>query len=240
MLTFLRRIRRSLIDSGATRKYLIYAIGEIALVVIGILIALQINNWNEGRKTQIQRLNLMLSIQNSLSKSSDNLNFIISKNNITIASYETVLGYMESNNPYNDTLGHHLALFTDWSSPFLDISAYETLKTKGSEFIKNDSLRISIIQVFEQDFETYVNEYDRSEWETSRSVVRPFFVKHFRTVSHDPRIVEPNDYEKLRTNEEFKNILTYLINRRYNGVRQGEKLLDKIEQVISAISAELN
>jgi len=35
-----------------TRKYLKYAIGEIALVVIGILIALQINNWNEGRKLQ--------------------------------------------------------------------------------------------------------------------------------------------------------------------------------------------
>tara|TARA_Y100000385_G_C13103870_1_gene646216 strand:+ start:4498 stop:4992 length:495 start_codon:yes stop_codon:yes gene_type:complete len=50
MLTFLRKIRKSLIESGSTRKDLIYAIGEIALVVIGILIALQINNWNESRK----------------------------------------------------------------------------------------------------------------------------------------------------------------------------------------------
>jgi hypothetical protein len=54
MLTFLRKIRRSLIDSGSARKYLLYAIGEIALVVIGILIALQINNWNEARKTRSQ------------------------------------------------------------------------------------------------------------------------------------------------------------------------------------------
>jgi len=36
-----------MIESGIARKYLLYAIGEIALVVIGILIALQINNWNE-------------------------------------------------------------------------------------------------------------------------------------------------------------------------------------------------
>ena len=50
MLTFFRRIRKGLLDGGATRKYLVYAIGEIALVVIGILIALQINNWNEWRK----------------------------------------------------------------------------------------------------------------------------------------------------------------------------------------------
>ena len=51
MLKFFRRIRRKLIDEGNLKKYLIYAIGEILLVVIGILIALQINNWNEGQKT---------------------------------------------------------------------------------------------------------------------------------------------------------------------------------------------
>ena len=50
MLTFFRRIRKGLLGEGATSKYLLYAIGEIALVVIGILIALQINNWNEYRK----------------------------------------------------------------------------------------------------------------------------------------------------------------------------------------------
>ena len=54
MLTFFRKIRKALLDSGSTGKYLLYAIGEIALVVIGILIALQINNWNENRKTQDQ------------------------------------------------------------------------------------------------------------------------------------------------------------------------------------------
>ena len=56
MLTFLRKIRRSLIQSGSSQnpsssasKYLLYAVGEIALVMIGILLALQVNNWNEGR-----------------------------------------------------------------------------------------------------------------------------------------------------------------------------------------------
>lgn len=49
MLTFLRKTRQKLIITGSVRKYLIYAIGEIALVVVGILIALQINNWNTQR-----------------------------------------------------------------------------------------------------------------------------------------------------------------------------------------------
>ena len=52
MFTFLRKIRKSLIESGSTGKYLVYAVGEIALVVIGILIALQVNNWNENQKNE--------------------------------------------------------------------------------------------------------------------------------------------------------------------------------------------
>lgn len=50
MLTFFRKMRKSLLGSGQVQRYLLYAFGEIALVVIGILIALQVNNLNETRK----------------------------------------------------------------------------------------------------------------------------------------------------------------------------------------------
>ncbi len=50
MIKFFRKIRRNLLSEGKTGKYFKYAIGEIVLVVIGILIALQINTWNESRK----------------------------------------------------------------------------------------------------------------------------------------------------------------------------------------------
>ena len=53
MIKFFRRIRQNLINEGKTARYLKYAIGEIVLVVIGILIALQINNWNDQRKAAI-------------------------------------------------------------------------------------------------------------------------------------------------------------------------------------------
>ncbi|MBO3118020.1 hypothetical protein J4050_14780 [Winogradskyella sp. DF17] len=53
MIKFFRRIRQQLLDENKTGKYFKYAIGEIVLVVIGILIALQINNWNENRKNEI-------------------------------------------------------------------------------------------------------------------------------------------------------------------------------------------
>lgn len=53
MIKFFRKIRQNLLSEGKTGKYIKYAIGEIVLVVIGILIALQINNWNENRKNRI-------------------------------------------------------------------------------------------------------------------------------------------------------------------------------------------
>ena len=60
MIKFFRKIRYNLMETGKTSKYLKYAIGEIILVVIGILIALQINNWNETRKSQ-QSVNISIA-----------------------------------------------------------------------------------------------------------------------------------------------------------------------------------
>ena len=66
MISFFRNIRQSLIDSSSVRKYFIYAIGEISLVVIGILIALQVNNWNEAQKNRKGDLNFLMSLRKEL------------------------------------------------------------------------------------------------------------------------------------------------------------------------------
>lgn len=62
MIKFFRKIRLELLSNNKVSKYLIYAIGEIVLVVIGILIALSINNWNEGKKTEHNRQVLIASL----------------------------------------------------------------------------------------------------------------------------------------------------------------------------------
>ena len=54
MIKFFRHIRKSLLEKNLMGKYFKYAVGEIILVVIGILIALQFNNWNEARKARIE------------------------------------------------------------------------------------------------------------------------------------------------------------------------------------------
>jgi len=66
MIKFFRKIRYNLIEQNKTGKYFKYAIGEIILVVIGILIALSINNWNEEKKTQQRIVSFLIEIQNNL------------------------------------------------------------------------------------------------------------------------------------------------------------------------------
>lgn len=66
MIKFFRNIRKKLLNEGKTSKHLKYALGEIVLVVIGILLALQINNWNEHRKEEASKKKLMLNIKAEL------------------------------------------------------------------------------------------------------------------------------------------------------------------------------
>ena len=67
MLKFFRNIRQKLITENRFSKYMVYAVGEIFLVVIGILIALQINNWNEAHKTEQKQRDYLALIKNEMS-----------------------------------------------------------------------------------------------------------------------------------------------------------------------------
>ena len=62
MIKFFRKIRQNLLMENKTGKYFKYAIGEIILVVIGILIALQINNWNENSKRKSKEIKIYYEI----------------------------------------------------------------------------------------------------------------------------------------------------------------------------------
>jgi hypothetical protein len=63
MISFFRKIRQNLLSQNRVTRYLVYAFGEIFLVVIGILIALQVNNWNEGKKTLEQERRILKATQ---------------------------------------------------------------------------------------------------------------------------------------------------------------------------------
>ena len=76
MIKFFRQIRQKLLTENRFNKYLIYAIGEIVLVVIGILIALQINNWNENRKENLSENLALLALRAEFDKNINRLKYI--------------------------------------------------------------------------------------------------------------------------------------------------------------------
>ncbi len=78
MITIFKKIRRRLLSENNTGKYLKYAVGEIMLVVIGILIALSINNWNEVRKDRIEEQKVLKTLKSNFESNKtqlrDNIN----------------------------------------------------------------------------------------------------------------------------------------------------------------------
>lgn len=84
MLRFFRKLRQKLLDEGYIRKYLVYAVGEIVLVMIGILLALQINNWNELRKEKAREISY-------LNRLHENMTFDKERIHLNIEFYQSVL-----------------------------------------------------------------------------------------------------------------------------------------------------
>jgi hypothetical protein len=99
MAKLFRKIRQNHMNQNNTSKYLKYAIGEIILVVIGILIALQINNWNETIKIRATEINFLKNIKTDLQLNLVSLDeFIISRQE-AIKSSKLIIDYF--NNPSN-------------------------------------------------------------------------------------------------------------------------------------------
>lgn len=91
MLKFFRTIRKKLIEQDNVRKYLLYAIGEILLVVIGILIALQINTWNQERVNKSKEFEYLKGIHSDLNRQIETLNSTIEINERSISTIHGLL-----------------------------------------------------------------------------------------------------------------------------------------------------
>lgn len=96
MINFLRRIRRDLINENKTSVYLIYAVGEVVLVVFGILIALQIDNWNENKKTRNTEQQYLLALKEEFSFNKGELERIMNRNKL---NYENALRILDNTGP---------------------------------------------------------------------------------------------------------------------------------------------
>ena len=147
MIKFFRRIRQTLVSEHKFSKYLLYAIGEIVLVVIGILIALQINNWNEKQKTKNSELSYLKSIKNDLASDYETINYIIGNTSKRIEAFESLKEKLRSFDTISDSrklyeLAHNNRGFVDLQ---LGDNTIETLKNSGNiELISSTPIRNGI------------------------------------------------------------------------------------------------
>ncbi len=93
MIKFFRQIRKSLLMENKTSKYFKYAIGEVVLVVIGILIALQINNWNQHKKELEKEQQILLSLKEEFQQNINELEFDHNINLSCINAIVTLLNF---------------------------------------------------------------------------------------------------------------------------------------------------
>ena len=239
MIKFFRKIRQRLVTENKFSKYLIYAIGEIVLVVFGILIALSINNWNEKRKEFSVELKMLSEIQSNLKQSKKEIKKVIDVNETDLTRYISLLNYIEQKLPYSAALDTTFGRITSWASPHLTYTAYESLKSKGSVLVRNDSLRMQFINMFENEMTYLIDDWDKSEWKDSESVVGPYFIKHFAYNYLDGKIAKPNNYDALIRDAEFTNILSLNIVNRKWGNQSCRNLINSIDTLIGSIENEL-
>ncbi|MDT0558299.1 DUF6090 family protein [Ichthyenterobacterium sp. W332] len=151
MIKFFRHIRRSLINQNKMSKYFKYAIGEILLVVIGILIALQINNWNENRKQNNLRKTLTTSIQEDLKADINYLNKYTKRVDTLFQTLKDQSAYVNRISYSIDSLVHFLKndinIFIVSFKGFNN-TTYESMKTSGQLNVLDELLKKQLYELY--------------------------------------------------------------------------------------------
>ena len=140
MIKFFRKIRYDLIEKNKTGKYLKYAIGEIVLVVLGILIALQINTWNESRKDNIKEQQILSQLKEEYEANLSQLEQKITHRKKMIDAATKVLQYIdEPLNVNTDSLNSQLNVMI--GSPAFKPIENNLINSGNILLIKNEKLK---------------------------------------------------------------------------------------------------
>jgi Family of unknown function (DUF6090) len=255
MIKFFRKTRQQMINENKTSKYLKYAIGEIVLVVIGILIALSINNWNETRKATNEETKILIALQ---------ADFKTSKTRIekTIVRQQRVLDYskiliniherkddkeFEYFDTHLDSLNNLIAYGTTWYRTEPVTGAYNALISAGKvDLIKNEKLRHLLAQFFadlESGFEDQETAMDLLS--AINKQLGEVFLKISSNKVRDRFQFEKRKYDTLQISKKiFKNNSFFgnLFKKHmveYNRLRRQQRMLEQTNAILEIIDQKL-
>lgn len=237
MLIFFRRLRKRVIERPSIRKYILYAIGEIALVVLGILIALQINNWSENRKHLIKESNTANELYVELTQ---NLRFTegeIEWAQNRLADVKNLLILTASESPIITKENFNLLLnsasgYKEYT-PIIN-KVRKILSVDNLVFSKSDSLDESLADYFSS--VEQVTKYFEYNVDTWKLVNGPFLMEHYtiRNFNWLPPDVGPSrhqvDHIAILKDRKFENVIASIC-ADVKGYL--ERLVKSKEQIIS-------
>jgi len=153
MIHFFRRIRKQLADDNKPIKYFRYAIGEIVLVVIGILIALSINNWNEARKNQQESIVFLQNLQIDLEKDFKQISKVIDIQTRRFQFLDSLIKATRNKLPIAETDGNENMETGRNETFFPVVGTYKSAQENGViNNLRNKKLKIAIINLYEHHY----------------------------------------------------------------------------------------
>lgn len=244
MIKLFRDIRKKLLSENKFSKYFKYAIGEIVLVVVGILIALQINNWNQQRLKSNQEYKLLLELRTDLEITQNELKQDIS-------NLDSVYGITENLIKYLDTINQANYDKDDYKRSFMAATfnfklyprtiAFENLKSLGIELVQNDSIRNLILDIFDRRLPRvnfWENRNLKSQDELLNAMTRNFeLIKDTKTFNFDIYYLIPNSIEP-KTIVEFKNRIGIYQSNRFLTIGLYNQLDLQIDKLIQKLDEE--
>lgn len=208
------KVGREAGTSASIKRYFFYAFGEIILVVIGILIALQINNWNIRNTNQQVLIKSFEQLLQSLETDIKDLDRVIETHTAAWNSVESYLNLLFSQNDFSGELLWELRKTTIVAEYKPRLSSFEAVKLNGLELIENPHLIDQLFLVYEEATNDYKIQEDNIK-HILRTYVEPFIAENTKVKGGSFKNYELANYEKFANDPEYLGNIRGLHVRHY-------------------------
>ncbi|MCX2745400.1 hypothetical protein OO013_16090 [Mangrovivirga sp. M17] len=240
MINLFRKIRKRLISESKIGQFLIYSIGEIFLVVIGILFALGINNWNENRKLQKKEISTVENIIEEVEFNNAVLKAINNTDSLSIINNKKLLKILkDENSQYTDSMSYAFGYMLANKLFIIRKIIYENLKSNDFNVIRSDSIRTKLSFYYDGIYSYLENQQNQSKRYARNTFIVSIY-KNFEQISLG-RLV-PNNYNKLKNDRDFKNAFsfyTHTVEASYNQNISYYVYLESFKQELDQYLSEL-